>query len=848
MHPLGDDVTDKPAYIPTSRPGRSSVHDPSHRNYLGILRTNRDVYRKSKMMKYYITLFCIMLSFFSLAQVIEGTVVDVTDNPLPYATVLLLQPVDSSLVKSTISKGDGTFLLRDIPSGNYTLKISNVGFQTYEETITASGGDLDLDNIVLQDAVQELTEVTVTAEKPIIEVRADKTVFNVENTINATNSSAFELLRKAPGIIIDNNGGIILEGKSGVQIFINDRLSVLQGDDLLVFLESLQASDIEAVEIITQPSSRYDAAGNAGIINIRLKKDKSLGTNGSFTGGVTVGDFARENVSLNFNSRGRKGNLYGTYSNRFGKRTGFINLLRTQFGTQFDARTTTIFDDNTNNIRLGYDYYASSKSTFGILLNGNFNNYHVDRSSRTPIYEVGTTTLDSVLVANNQTDGNSRNLNGNLNYRYRDTLGYVVNIDADYGKYESVRLLFQPNIYLDGNENEVLRENITIQDTPIDIDIATLKGDLELPILGGTTSTGFKLSSVNTVNTFDLFDRINGEDRLNEQRSNSFDYTESIYAAYVNYQAQLKKWNLQFGLRMEHTNSDGDLKSRDGFQDERVQRSYTNYFPSGGLTYQASRTSQWALTYSKRIQRPNYQSLNPFEYRIDELSFSKGNPFLQPQYTDNIKLAHTYKYTLNTSFSYSYISDFFARVTVAEGNNQNFLTTLNVADQEIISLGISYPKKLWEWWNIYVSLNAYSSKYKALSDEFLAVQQETLSLYAQNTFSLENGLRIEVSGWYSSPSVWGGTYQTNALGALNVAFQKKFMDDRFTARLAFNDILFTSPWAGTTRFGELFIDGSGGNDSRQVAFSLTYDFGSNEVKKARDRKTGLEEEADRIGE
>ena len=796
------------------------------------------------------TLFFSIALLFSAtlsSQIIKGRVIDENKAPVIFAAVTLTNPTDSSLVKATITEDLGIFSFEGISTGKYELSISSIGYATYKKNIDFKENVLDLGTISIDTQTQNLEEVTVVSEKPMVQVLADKTVFNVENTINATGTSAFELLRKAPGVIVDNGGSFIVEGKTGVQIFIDGKLSVLQGEDLTNYLESLQATDVESVEIITQPSSKYDAAGNAGIINIKLKKDKSLGTNGTFTSGLTVGDFGRTNSSINFNNREKKGNFYGTYSNRFGKSTGFIELLRSQFGTQFDSRSSSIYDRNTNNIKLGYDYYLNSKHTIGAIVNGNFNNGFTTSTTTTPIREIGSIQNDSILIAENQRQNTSYNINANLNYKYADTLGRSINIDLDYGRYNSERDAFQPNTYFSGDGSQILNQRITFQDTPIDINIATIKTDYEQNFLKGKLGLGFKLSYINTDNTFDFFNQINGQNILDSDQSNQFEYQENINAAYVNYNRKWGKWNLQFGLRIENTDSDGILTSQQENEDDRVQRNYTDYFPSGGLTYQMNRKNQFALTYSRRIQRPNYQSLNPFEYQLDELSFSKGNPFLQPQYTNNIKLSHTYNYRLTTSISYSYVSDFFAQVTIADSETTNFLTTLNVADQEVINLGISYPKKIYEWWNVYFSLNAYISDFKATSDEFLPVRQETLSFYAQNTFNLSKSLRMEVSGWYSSPSIWGGTYQTQSLGSLNLAFQKKFWDDRFTARLSFNDILYTVPWRGTTQFGDLFINGTGGSDSRQVAFGLTYDFGRNEIKKARNRKTGLDAENKRIG-
>lgn len=780
------------------------------------------------------------------AQSISGRVYSQEKETVPFAEVTLNRLQDSTLVKAVITNEQGNFEIKNVPSGTFNLNITNIGFADYQKEVELSEISLNLGNIVLETTAEMLDEVEVVVEKPMVQVLADKTVFNVENTINATGTSAFELLRKAPGVIIDNSGGVIVEGKTGVQFFIDGRLSVLQGEDLMNYLESLQATDIEAIEIITQPSSKYDAAGSAGIINIRLKKDKSLGTNGSITAGVTVGDFARTNTSINFNNRSKKGNLYGTYSNRFGKSTGYLNLLRTQSGAQLLARTNSIYDRNSNNLKLGYDFYATEKSTVGAILNGNFNNSFNESNSRTPIRPVGTSENDSVLVSDNRTSSTSYNINGNLNYKYADTLGHDLNMDLDFGKYNSFRESIQPNIYFNGDETQIIRQNATRQVTPTDISITTFKTDYEQNLFKGKLGLGFKLSNVETNNIFDFFNRINGDFIRDNTRSNTFEYTEKINAGYLNYNYKWEKWNIQAGLRVENTISVGNLLSMQQNEQDKVKRNYTNWFPSGGLTYQLNRKNQFALTHSKRIQRPTYESLNPFEYVIDELYSSQGNPFLQPQYTDNIKFSHTYNYRLTTSLSYSYVSDFFARVTVPEERNRSFITTRNVADQEIVNLGISYPKNIKEWWKMYVSLNAYTSSYKANSSEFISLKQETLSMYMQHTFTLPNNLNMEISGWYSSPSVWGGTYTIKALGSLNLAIQKKFLSNKLTTRLSFNDILYTIPWQGTSQFGNLFIDGSGGSDSRQVAFSVSYDFGRDEITKARSRTTGLEDEKGRI--
>lgn len=777
---------------------------------------------------------------------VRGTVLS-AEGVLDYATVIVHAQSDSSIVKVGATNESGQYRIPGLSAGVYFLEVSYVGLNTGQtESFTLASTDLKLEPITLQAQSAEIASVEVIAKRPMIEVLADKTVFNVENTLNATGTDGFELLRKAPGVIVDNNNNIIVDGKTGVQIFINGKPSILAGDDLVNYLRSLQSSDIAAVEIITQPSSKYDAAGNAGIINIRLKKDKRLGTNGSLNAGYAYGQNSRYNGSLSLNKRTKSSNLYGNYSGSKGTTFSFINLDRTQFGVRYDSESETLSDNTAHNFKIGYDWFPDDKHTFGVLVDANLFNNSGEGFTNTPIIPLSTGNLSQTLVSNSNTRGDNQNLNGNLNYRFQDTLGHELTFDLDYGIYSRDQTNFQPNRYLDGTTNAVLFERNYRMITPTNIDIFSAKLDYSQKALGGNLALGGRISLVETDNDFRFFNVVDGSDFFDDTRSNRFLYTEQINAAYINFNRKWEKWNIQLGLRAEQTISEGDLISAQSTSEDNVRRNYLNFFPSGGLTYTPSYTSSWALTYSRRIQRPTYQSLNPFESQIDELSFSRGNPFLQPQYTDNIKLSHTYKYRLTTSLSYSKINDFFARVTETLGEDRNFIMSRNIANQEIWNIGISYPFEVKKWWSVYLSLNAFHAAYEGSDDNFIAIDQSTLSFYGQNSFKLPAGFSFEVSGWYSSPSVWSGTYLTKSMGSLDFAVQKKLMDDQLTVRVSMSDILFTSPWEADMRFGDLYIDGTGGWESRQVRVNISYAFGNQNVKKARNRKTGSEDEKSRL--
>jgi iron complex outermembrane receptor protein len=791
-------------------------------------------------------LFVINYTAQSQSYKINGSIV--TDKAEKLAGISVLLFANNKLIKAEITNVEGKFTFQNSASGTYSLKTSFIGYEEFVlPSVVVNSSNIELPILTIKETSAQLSEVVIVKEKPMIQVLADKTVFNIENTINAIGSSGFELLRKAPGVIIDNNDNLIVEGKSGVLIYIDGKQSFLSGADLTNYLKTIQANDIEAIEIITQPSSKYDAAGNAGIVNIKLKKNKNFGTNGTFSTGLNLGEFGTSVNSLSLNNRNKKNNIYGNYSNRFGRNFNFINLYRQQSNTIFDSRSESINETNANNVKVGYDYYHNAKNTFGIVVTGNFNNGFGNSATRTPIRPVNSNANTSVLNSANDVRNKSYNLYSNLNYKYQGANEKSFNVDLDFGKFNSERSNYQPNFYFDGTETIVISQVINAQETPIDINISSLKSDYEQQLLKGKVGVGFKSSIVQTKNTFNVFNYLGDTTIFNETRSNLFNYTENINAVYANYNRNFKKINFQLGVRVENTNSDGKLLSTQNNENERVKRNYTDFFPSGGVTYLPNDNNSFALIYSKRIERPSYQSLNPFENQIDELSFNRGNPFLQPQYTNNIKLSHTYKYKLITTLSYSYINDFFAQVTEAVGVDKNFLTTKNVANNEIINLGISYPFKVVKWWNVYLSASGFYSRYIPIDPSFIALEQETFNIYAQNTFNLPAAITMEVSGWFNSPSVWGGTYRVESLGSLDLAFQRKFLNKKLNARIAFSDIFFTSPWRGSTEFGDLIINGDGGNDSRQVRFSLNYNFGSDEVKKARTRNTGLEDEKNRIG-
>ena len=810
-------------------------------------------------MKKILSAFVIMIFSGSalLAQQITGAVKNDEGKNLEKVTVSLLNAKDSSVAKLGVTGKDGKFSISTSKNGQYLISTSSVGYNpTYSNKFEVSGsGEVSVPEIVMVKSSGNLQNVSVVAKKPMIEVKADKTILNVENTINSTGQDALELLRKAPGVTLDKDDLISLSGKNGVQIYIDGKPSPLTGTDLTAYLKSLQSSQIESIEIITNPSAKYDAAGNAGIINIKLKKNKSFGTNGSVNAGYNIGIYPKYNAGLNFNNRNKKVNLFGSYNFNDTKTEFNFKLYRELLDTVFDQTNLIITDSRTHGFKAGLDYYINPKSTFGVLINGNLTDNSNRSKSVTPIIYKPTGEVDRILTANNTTEANRDNANFNLNYRYADSAARELNVDADYGLYRINTNQLQPNVYYTPDMHTELSRTVYNFISPTDIDIFTLKADYEQPFKKGKLGFGFKTSLVNTENNFGRYNVYSSGKELDISRSNQFNYKENINAVYVNYNRAFKGFMLQAGLRVENTNTTGDSYglNSDGSininSKQTFNRHYTDPFPSASVTFNKNPMKQWSMSYSRRIDRPAYQNLNPFEMKLDEYTFQKGNTELKPQYTNSISVTHIYKYKLTTTLNYSHIDDVFTQLIDTTEGSKAFITQKNLATQDIVSLNVSYPfiYKSYTW---FTNLNTYYSMYKA--DFGGGSRVVDLNVFSFNVF-MQHSLKLdkkkqwtaELSGFYNAPSIWQGTFESDAIWSVDGGVQKTIFKGKGNLKASLTDIFKTLKFKGESNFADQKTIASGYFESRQVRINLTYRFGSNQVKAARQRKDASEDEKKR---
>ncbi len=786
------------------------------------------------------------------AQKISGTVEQTGAVPAEFATVTLLQAADSSLVKGTVTGTDGAFEFSGVAAGRYLLRANLIGAgDAFLPAFDYDGNNLTLDKLTLLTDATALALVTVVARRPIVEVQADKTILNVEGTVNSTGLSALELLRKAPGVTVDNNDNVSVKGKNSVKIMIDGRDVPLDGKDLAATLKGMQAADINNIEIISNPSAKYDASGNAGIINIRLKKNRALGTNGNFGVEGIYGQTVKGGANLSLNHREKSVNVFGSYNNHYGNWHNVNDFIREQNGSVFIQKAKQYNTSRWNSARVGADWSINDQHTVGILLNGSFNPGDWISESRATISPISNRQqIDSVLIASNTSDGNNHDFNGNLNYRFADTSGHSLNLDFDRGMYRLRNQSFQPNYYRDADGGELLNQKIYRNSTPTNIEITTGKADYEQRLFKGTFGTGAKISNVKTDNTFDFFNVINGVDKLDPNTSNRFIYAERTLAGYVNYNRGLGKMvRLQAGLRMENTDYTGDLKTMN-HTDSTISKNYTEWFPSGALTFTFSPKIGLNMTYSRRIDRPSYQDLNPFENKLDELTFQRGNPRLRPQFTNSFEIAPTYKGYPVVSFGYSHTKDVFTQVLDVDTKNPNatFMTNENLADQQNYTISLNAPTPIAKWWEGFVSLTGYRSHFNANFREGFTVDKSytAFNVFSEQTIKLPYKFSVQLSGWYNSAAFWG-TLRSNAQGAMDLGIKKQILDDKGELRLRFGDILHTAGWSGENVFTPgLKMLASGNWESRTVTLNFSYRFGSAEIKGARQRKTGLEDEKNRV--
>lgn len=782
----------------------------------------------------------------------QGKILDETGQAFPYASISLLNAKDSSLVKGTVSTDNGTYVLNSITPGNYLLAFFVVGYKKIIKGpygITADKQLHQLESIQLTQDSKLLKGVEIIQQKPLIERQIDKTVINVENSALATGNTALEILQKSPGVSVDKDGKISLRGKQGVNVMLDGKPTYLSEDQLANLLRSTEGSAIQTIELITNPSAKYDASGNSGIINIKFKKNKNYGTNGSVFAGAGMGRYYKVNGGLSLNHREKKFNIFGNFNYGHNERFGGTDIMRlnntSDKPTYFNQTSDTKRARNNSNYKAGIDYFINDKNTLGFSMNGYNSNGKNDAHVLTLIGDQPLKT-DSSVVARNPNDYKYTGISYNLNYKSTiDTLGQEFSMDADYSNYNGNERSNFNNKYLDANGQMRKPDYIFRNATPTKTHIWAAKADYTYPIDKSTKlETGIKSSLVKTDNNF-LFENFEQEAWQNDvKRSNQFLYQENINAAYINLSRKFKGTTLQLGLRAEQTNSNGNSIT----EQKVVNRHYFDLFPSLFINQELSKNNELGFSYSRRIDRPDYESLNPFVSYLDLYSYRFGNPFLKPQYTNSFELAYSYKKTLNMSIGYSHTRDVMTDVLLTDTINKTiFISNQNLATQDAYNLNISYPIQITKWWNSNHTITTYYTKFKTpnlLGNPFESGKL-TFKFNTTQTVNLDQNTSLECSANYESRQAIG-TLIIDPQANVDLGIKKTILNKKMDIKFAANDIFNLQKNTITSALPSQRYVIKEKWESQVFRITCTYKFGSNNIKGSQKRSKSSESEENRV--
>ncbi|HXB95062.1 MAG TPA: TonB-dependent receptor [Puia sp.] len=793
---------------------------------------------------------------------ISGDIKDPGGKPLDAVSVSLLKIDDSSTTKMATTDGSGRFSMEHVAPGKYRLSVSHVGYASWMSQpleITLTRRSLAVQTIILQASDASLSLVTVVGRRPLIENKMDKTVVNVDASPTNGGLTALEVLEKSPGVMVDNDGNVSLKGKNGVVIMIDGKPTYLSAQDLANYLKNMPASQLDQIEIMSQPPAKYDASGNSGVINLITKRNKNNGFNASLTLTAIIARYFKSPNSFNFNWRQGSFNIYGNYG--YAWWDGFNDIhanssLRENAQTPFDRYTSQHtygrYSDRGQSFRAGVDYFANKNTTIGFSVNGTVDKEWFTSGSTTYFYD----SLHNYVQYNlanslNKTPQTHLGFNGNLT-RKLDTKGSELSVDADYIFYNTKGILTSDN-YLynaDGYPSDApyLLDGLL----PSKIDIYSIKGDYKKVVSNDITfEAGIKSSYVQTDNNaiYSLYNDTLQSWQPDTNISNHFIYKENINAAYLNLQQKFGKLSMQLGLRAEQTNTNGNqtVKSVD------FEQHYIQLFPTAYFTYKTDDNNTFGISYGRRIQRPSYQSLNPFRFQLDRYTYEQGNPNLQPQFSNNVELSYNYKGELNVSANYTMTTDIIsdAIITFKQPGDSNYTiyqTSQNIASQRNIGLSINYSKQMTKSWTLNAFLNVYNNHYRGVVDSTdIDVGFTSFNASFNTQYSFKKGWMGELSGFYYAKDYISGVLLADGRGMFSLGGSKKVFNGKGTVKLNFRDPLYLMSFNAHSDLDKGLTNTHSIWDNRRIIFTLVYRFGKTAGGQVQRRGSGATDEQSRVG-
>ena len=799
-----------------------------------------------------ILFFLIFLPALSAQSQISGTISDQNEAPVSFANALLLRAADTSLVKGAITESDGGFRFENIANGAYLLEVSMIGYEKYRSgtiEMTTTNSKINLGKIAIRENAEQLTMVEVVAKKPLFEQKIDRLVVNVEGSITAAGSTALEVLERSPGIMVNRqNNSIALSGKDGVIVMINGKINRMPIEAVVQMLEGMPSSNIEKIELITTPPANFDAEGNAGFINLVLKQTGDAGLNGSYSLSAGFGRGDVSSAGINFNYRKKSFNLYGDYafSRQAQEQVFSFDRQLTLGGETIRTKTRSDRDPVQRNhiARFGFDLNLGKKTVLGMLVSGYDNRWSMDAINGSIISRNGLP--DTLLNIVNDEVNHWQHLGGNLNLQHTIKDGETLTFDADYLSYDNENPTNYFTTYSDGLGNFLYeKQTFSGKVTPIRVGVGKLdyikRFSEKLKMEAGVKGTISRFDNDVTVSEIRQGVPVNDPDL-----SAQYHLKESIGAAYTAFDLKLDdKSDLKIGLRYEYTNSNlGTVE-----QANIVDRQYGNFFPSVFLSRTFNEWNSANFSYSRRITRPTFNDMAPFVIFVDPYTFFSGNAALQPSTSNNLKVDYRYKTAL---FSLQYTVEDTAiaqyQTRTIEGTNQQLIAAENMKNRKTASFTLAFPVQVTPWWNMQNNLIGTWQEVNAyFNNDPIQVHNKNLQVVWINSFSLPKDFSAELVGFYQSKGLFGTTVALPIAG-LNIGVQKKLRGNLGTLRFGIDDLLNSIKFRGESNFPEYNLVSEIDIDFSQRTFKLTYsrNFGNNQLKGARQRTTGSEEERQRV--
>jgi hypothetical protein len=757
-----------------------------------------------------------------VSQIITGKVADKTDI-IPFANVVVKSKNDK-IIAGTTTDDKGLFEV-NVSQGNYTIEITYLGYKNWEKEVQV-GVNLNLETILLEENAQALDEIVVKTEKRVLERKIDRLVFNVEKSIATVGGNGLDVLKITPGVQVQN-GTLVILGKGAMQVMINGRISVLVGDELVRFLSGFSASAIQKIEVITNPPAKYEAAGNGGLINIILKKG--------------IQDSWKNSTTISYNQ-----NRYNftTLTNNFfynKDKVSFSGSLNTSKGNYENSEGLFIAYPTNNweidvNSRIGreqfsgrflLEYAISDNTTFGMQYLGNATTPNIMGTTTSSIFDTDDK-LERRLI--NQGDNRINTKNHTLNFHLLtalDSLGKSISFDADYFTFDSEnsRDFFTEEYNNSGNLQAINSAALNISNQAIENFSAKI--DVAFPLEKMNLSYGVKTSFTSTKSNVLYYSTISGSAVLDLNKSNEFKYQENVLAGYISGNTSINnKLEMQFGLRLENTKTKGIHAE----MSQETINSYTKLFPSIYFSFAKNDANNFGFSYGRRINRPNFSHLNPFRFYINDKSYSVGNPFLQPSFSDNIEFSHLYKKNLNTSIFLNITTDGSGTIFTSDAANQTqIITKKNYFKQYNYGLTESFSFLKNNWFKSQNSINIFGY-YTQFTEDFGATPKNGMQLYvtSNNSFSLSKNTKLQLNFWYSTQHR-SGLYSVGEMFDLSLGLQHDFRNN-IKISLLFSDLFKT---AGLNDYTSA-INGieqvySQNESTRNFRISLSYDFGNKKV-------------------